>query len=137
MHWFLVVFALTLTGCASQASPEQLLERYLQVSDTGELSEFEYVLSGSALESAISANKVMDKLQLEQVGATRFHSFVNSSEDEYFFCLDVSQTRLLDLYGNDLTPKDRPEQLPMRMRIEKFGQAPKITEIDIRRYESC
>ena len=137
MRWLFVLVLLASTGCASQPSAEQLLERYLQSSDAGQVEVFTDLLAGSALQSAESANKVMAGLNLRQIGNTRFHSFSSSSEDEYDFCLDVSQTRLIDQFGNDLTPLDRPEQLPMRMRIEKFGGEEKISEIDIRRYSNC
>ena len=137
MRWFLVLLLVALTGCANQATAEQLLERYLEASDNGELEEFDDLLLGSALQSALRANEVMTQLQLHQVGSTRFHSFEDTSETEYVFCLDVSQTRLIDEFGNDLTPPERPEQIPMKMRIEEFGQSLRISELDIRRYSNC
>ncbi len=137
MRWLFVLLLVALTGCSNQPSAEQLLERYLEVSDNGELGEFEDLLAGSALQSALRANQVMTQLQLSQVGSTSFHSFEYASETEYVFCLDVSQTRLIDQFGNDLTPLERAEQIPMKIRIQKFGQGLRISEMDIRRYSNC
>ena len=137
MRWLFVLLLVALTSCANQPTAEQLLERYLQASDNGVLEEFDDLLAGSALQSALRANEVMNQLQLRQVGSTRFHSFEASSDTEHIFCLDVSQTRLIDEFGNDLTPPERPEQIPMKMRIEEFGQSLRISEMDIRRFSNC
>ena len=137
MPWFLFLFPFLLLGCAQQESAEELLDHYLQLSDAGAIEGFDELLTGSALNSAVQANEVIRELELEQVGETSFHSFQDLGNGEYGFCLDVSNTRLIDSSGNDLTPEQRPPQVPMKMRIESFAHGSKISELDIRRFSRC
>ena len=137
MRLLLFLLPLLLTGCTQQVDPEQLLGNYLQISDTGQVEEFDQVLAGSALTAAKDANELLADLGLEQRGQTRFYAFQNSSDSEFIFCLDVSKTKLFDEAGVDQTPPDRPLQVPMTMKIETFANLTKISELNIRRFESC
>lgn len=113
------------------------MTEYLQLSDKGLSSEFDQVLTGSALDSAIAAGKVMQQLDLTQAGETSFDSFENISEGKYSFCLDVSKTTLFDSSGADLTPADRPLRVPMSMIVEQLPKGKKISQLDIRRFARC
>lgn len=124
-------------GCAQQESAEDLLDDYLQLSDAGSIEGFNELLTGSALSSAMQANELIQDLELEQVGKTSFHSFEDLGNGQYGFCLDVSKTRLIDSSGNDLTPEQRPPQVPMKMKIESVANGSKISELDIRRFSKC
>lgn len=137
MRLLLLLLPLLLTSCAQQPEPEQLLKSYLQISDRGELEAFDEVLTGSALTAAIDANALMTEMGLEQRGQTNFYSFEKFSNSEFDFCLDVSKTRIVDQTGANQTPPDRPLQVPMKMKIESFANLTKISELNIRRFESC
>ncbi|HEY7796989.1 MAG TPA: hypothetical protein VIB61_04375 [Microbacteriaceae bacterium] len=137
MRWFLFLFPFLLVGCAQQESAEDLLGDYLQLSDAGSIESFDELLTGAALSSAVQANELIQDLELQQVGETSFHSFENLGSGEFGFCLDVSKTRLIDPAGNDLTPEERPLQVPMKMKIESFANGSRISELDIRRFSRC
>lgn len=137
MPWFLFLIPFLLIGCAQQESAQDLLDDYLQLSDSGSTEGFDELLTGSALSSALRANELIRDLELQQVGETSFHSFEELGKSDYGFCLDVSKTRLIDSSGNDLTPEERPPQVPMRMKIQSFANGSKISELDIRRFSRC
>jgi hypothetical protein len=116
---------------------EELLSEYLEISDAGLEDEFNRVLAGSALSSALDANSLMQQLSLSQSGETEFYALEVLDDGTYAFCLDVSKTKLIDSSGDDATPTDRPLQVPMLMRTEYLSGSSKITELDIRRFSRC
>ncbi|MDR9443796.1 MAG: hypothetical protein RI530_02460 [Microbacteriaceae bacterium] len=116
---------------------EELLSEYLEISDAGLEDEFDRVLAGSALSSALDANSLMQQLNLSQLGETEFYSLQTLDDETYAFCLDVSKTKLIDQSGDDVTPVDRPLQVPMVMKTDYFSGSSKITELDIRRFSKC
>ncbi len=126
-----------LAGCAQSPSAGQLLDRYLNLSDAGMHEQFDQVLSGEAKQAALQANDIMAELNLEQVGETDYFDLEQISSSKWRFCMDVSETKILDQLGNDLTPEARPTHLPMTMTLESLGSTKKITELEIRRFENC
>lgn len=137
MPRILFLAAFFLTGCAQQTPAEELLSEYLEISDAGLEDEFDRVLVGSALNSALDANSLMQQLSLSQSGDTDFYAFQALDDGTYAFCLDVSKTKLIDSSGADVTPVDRPLQVPMVMKTDYFTGSSKITELDIRRFSRC
>jgi hypothetical protein len=137
MRLLVFLLPLLLIGCSQQVDSQQLLKTYLQLSDSGQVDDFDQVLTGSALTAAKDANELLSKLGFEQRGATRFYAFENTSDSESEFCLDVSETKLFDRHGVDQTPQNRPMQVPMTMKTESFGNLTRISELNIRRFESC
>lgn len=137
MFRILVLLSLFLTGCTQQLPAEDLLIKYLDLSDDGLSQEFDQVLAGPALSSALEASELLEQLNLRQVGETDFHSFESLQQGVYSFCLDVSKTTLIDSDGIDRTPTDRPLQVPMMMRVENLLSSSLITELDIRRFSRC
>ena len=137
MPRILFLAAFFLTGCAQQMPAEELLSEYLEISDAGLEDEFDRVLAGSALSSALDANSLMQQLNLSQLGETEFYSLQTLDDETYAFCLDVSKTKLIDQSGDDVTPVDRPLQVPMVMKTDYFSGSSKITELDIRRFSKC
>lgn len=129
--------AFLLTGCTQQLPAEDLLSEYLEISDSGLEEEFDRVLAGSALNSAVDANLLMKQLDLSQSGETDFYAFEAVEQGTYSFCLDVSKTTLIDSNGIDMTPDERPLQVPMLMKTDYFSGGSKITELDIRRFSKC
>ena len=85
----------------------------------------------------MQANDIMAELNLEQVGETDYFDLEQISSNKWRFCMDVSETKILDQLGNDLTPEARPTHLPMTMTLESLGSTKKITELEIRRFENC
>ena len=136
---FRIIFLIPifLTGCASGPSAEQLLANYLEVSDSGQLDRLDELLAGEALDSARHANQILIDLDLQQVGSTSFYAFESVSDTQYHFCLDVSATQLIDAAGVDVTPSDRPLQVPMMMRVTNGPEKLLINQLDVRRYSSC
>jgi len=126
-----------LTGCAQEQTAEQALSRYLELSDAGLPQQFDQVLTGQAMEAAMQADDVLAELDLIQSGQTEFFDLEQTREDSWIFCLDVSDTKIFDQSGNDLTPPNRPTQLPMMMKVDSSGSATKITQLEIRRLQSC
>ncbi len=137
MPRILFLVTLFLSGCTQEISAEDLLSEYLEISDAGLEDEFDRVLAGSALNSAIEANLLMKQLDIRQAGETRFYAFESLEEGSHAFCLDVSKTKLLDSNGRDVTPIDRPAQVPMKMQTDSVSGGSKITELDIRRFSRC
>lgn len=133
----LIFLPLALSACSSSIPAEELLVDYLEISDSGKTEQFSEVLSGSALSSALEANQIMSDLGLSQVGETRFYRFESTEANQYQFCLDVSETSLRDLAGQDRTPIQRPTQVPMLMKVQNFPNGPRISELDVRRFAKC
>lgn len=137
MFRLLVALPLVLTSCSSDIPAEQLLKNYLSISDAGDTDRLPEVLTGQALNSAEKASQLMTSLELSQEGKTVFYKFNQIAENEYSFCLNVSETKLIDPLGVDRTPRQRPTQIPMSMRLSELPSGTKISELDIRRFASC
>lgn len=137
MRYFIFALIFLLTGCAQEQTAEQALSRYLELSDAGLPQQFDQVLTGQAMEAAMQADDVLAELDLIQSGQTEFFDLEQTREDSWIFCLDVSDTKIFDQSGNDLTPPNRPTQLPMMMKVDSSGSATKITQLEIRRLQSC
>ena len=137
MRYFIFALIFLLTGCAQEQTAEQALSRYLELSDAGLPQQFDQVLTGQAMEAAMQADDVLAELDLIQSGQTEFFDLEQTREDSWIFCLDVSDTKIFDQSGNDLTPPNRLTQLPMMMKVDSSGSATKITQLEIRRLQSC
>ena len=137
MRYFIFALIFLLTGCAQEQTAEQVLSRYLELSDAGLPQQFDQVLTGQAMEAAMQADDVLAELDLTQSGQTEFFDLEQTSENSWTFCLDLSDTKIFDQNGNDLTPPNRPTQLPMMMNVDSSGSATKITQLEIRRLQSC
>jgi len=137
VRYFIFALIFLLTGCAQEQTAEQALSRYLELSDAGLPQQFDQVLTGQAMEAAMQADDVLAELDLIQSGQTEFFDLEQTREDSWIFCLDVSDTKIFDQSGNDLTPPNRPTQLPMMMKVDSSGSATKITQLEIRRLQSC
>ncbi|WP_311259745.1 hypothetical protein [Microbacterium sp. WCS2018Hpa-9] len=80
-------------------------------------------LSGLALESHLEAGRYFEEQQLRFNGEGIVDSFNGDSANldaavatvTAFVCLDVSQTRVIDGEGADVTPSDRPTRLPLEV----------------------
>lgn len=76
-------------------------------------------LTGAALESGLGADRYLAERGLHVVGSGRVISFEGDSTGkrkdtasiDANACLDVSETRVLDDYGTEVTPSDRPIRL--------------------------
>ena len=137
MRYLIFVFLLTIAGCTQPQSAEQTLSRYLELSDAGLHQEFGEILAGEAMDAAMQANEILEELELIQSGETEFFDLKQTGDNAWSFCLDVSNTKIFDKSGSDLTPTNRPGQLPMTMTLESFGSSKKITELEIRRLQGC
>ena len=137
MRYLIFVFLLTIAGCTQPQSAEQTLSRYLELSDAGRHQEFGEILAGEAMDAAMQANEILEELELIQSGETEFFDLKQTGDNSWSFCLDVSNTKIFDKSGSDLTPTNRPGQLPMTMTLESFGSSKKITELEIRRLQGC
>jgi len=137
VRYFIFALIFLLTGCAQEQTAEQALSRYLELSDAGLPQQFDQVLTGQAMEAAMQADDVLAELDLIQSGQTEFFDLEQTREDSWIFCLDVSDTKIFDQSGNDLTPPNRPTQLPMMIKVDSSGSATKITQLEIRRLQSC
>ncbi|NQX12326.1 hypothetical protein HQQ80_11870 [Microbacteriaceae bacterium VKM Ac-2855] len=101
-------------------------QRYVDVSNEVGMAGFvdvnriEGVASGSAAEVAISDGNSLNQRGIKQSGPTTIHSPLFSSgelradgrtEVHAYICADISQSRLIDPAGVDVTPRDRADQL--------------------------
>ena len=131
------VYLFAIIGCAQPPSAEQTLGRYLELSDAGRHQQFGEILAGEAMDAAMQANQILEELELIQSGQTEFFDLEQTGDNSWSFCLDVRNTKIFDKSGSDLTPTNRPGQLPMTMTLESFGSSKKITELEIRRLQGC
>lgn len=95
-------------------------------------------LSGDALETDIESMRVMEERGWSLVGDGHLAKFegikVDGSRRESVsaaVCLDIGAVRVLDVDGNDITPGERQERLPLRVGFTWSGSSLTISSSDI------
>jgi hypothetical protein len=116
MH-ILLLITLLLSGCTtSPNSAEESLNQYALAAANG--YEFDELLVGQALESALETRELIAALGLESFGASRFSQTKSLGENWFSSCLDVSATSFRDANGEQLL-LDRLERQLVLAKFEK------------------
>ena len=107
------------------AAAEQAYAAYLAVSDAiladggKDPDRIDPFVSDGYLEDALAGFDKYENGSLHTSGATAFDtvSLTNLTEDnlDLYLCLDVSQVRILNSAGTDITPANRTERLPLEV----------------------
>jgi len=63
-----------------------------------------------------------DSLELQQYDGTPIHAYV---------CLDVTDVRVFDAGGQDVTPTNRPGRLPLQIQLVVFDRSTLLAESDV------
>lgn len=96
----------------------------------------ELFLTGSALEGERRSQLEFDQLGIRLDGDLRLASMTVSRASgvslRSYVCLDVSNTRVLDEAGVDVTPKDREALLGLEVAFVRHGDATLISESQAR-----
>ena len=115
MH-ILLLITLLLSGCTTSAtSAEQSLNKYALAAANG--YEFDELLVGQALESALETRELIATLGLESFGSSRFSQTKSIGQDRFSSCLDVSATSFRDANGEQLL-LDRLERQLVLVKFE-------------------
>ncbi|GAB6856111.1 hypothetical protein [Microbacterium xylanilyticum] len=86
-------------------------------------------LAGAALEDELASQRDLKSQGLTIKGAARVESFSGSkfspetSQVAADVCLDVSQTRIIDKSGGDVTPANRPLLVPLQVEFTRAGSS--------------
>lgn len=102
-------------------------------------------LTGLALESDLEASRYFDEHRLEVAGEGVISQFdglyatLSTSESEVTarVCLDVSNTRVFDADGNDVTPTNRPTRLPLEVTFVQTTGTLLISNESLIEDEAC
>lgn len=89
-------------------------------------------LSGAALQAELDSEREFANLGIRLDGPMELSEFeltdVSPSTLSGTVCLDVSQARVVDKDGNDVTPVDRPDRLGLVVKFQWTPADPLITQ---------
>ncbi|MDR2322851.1 MAG: hypothetical protein LBE60_14540 [Microbacterium sp.] len=118
---------------------EQVFRDYIEAVNAEEsdpASDPQRFLVGLALEEDISSVRDLEAAGQRIVGTTVVSKFdarsyaSKSTTVSSFACLDVSATRVMDVGGNDVTSKDRPAVVAIKVSMTLVSKDFKIARMD-------
>jgi len=100
-------------------------------------------LIGTALEAELVTQRTLEEMHRSLVGTAVVASFTATSlstdhtEIEAVVCLDVSDSRVIDADGDDVTPSERPSVLALEIGFVQTGGELAVASSKVADHQTC